>query len=134
MASKEHCMYIKEKQNISSQSFLRSPSTLKLSFQFVWLQSVFKTMSICASETSEFVVKRTPIQRTRDSTRHLLLPAGLFQRNKLKSSQPLKVKNMFEEELLKFRVHWYKLCFGHQKYWLQDHQRPFCNGKRSNAS
>ena len=35
MASKEHCMYIKQKQNISSQSFLRSPSTLKSSFQFV---------------------------------------------------------------------------------------------------
>ena len=34
MASKEHCMCIKQKQNISSQSFLRSPSTLKSSFQF----------------------------------------------------------------------------------------------------
>ena len=35
MASEEHCMCIKQKQNISSQSFLRSPSTLKSSFQFV---------------------------------------------------------------------------------------------------
>ena len=35
---KEHCMCIKQKQNISSQSFLRSPSTLKSSFQFVWFQ------------------------------------------------------------------------------------------------
>ena len=34
---KEHCMCIKQKQNISSQSFLRSPLTLKSSFQFVWL-------------------------------------------------------------------------------------------------
>ena len=38
MASKEHCMYIKQKQNISSQSFLRSPLTLKSSYQFVWLR------------------------------------------------------------------------------------------------
>ena len=36
--SKEHCMLIKSKQNISSQSFLRHPSTRKQSFQFVcWL-------------------------------------------------------------------------------------------------
>ena len=34
--SKEHCMCIKQKQNISSQSFLHNPSTLKSSFQFVW--------------------------------------------------------------------------------------------------
>ena len=33
--SKEHCMCIKQKQNISSQSLLRNPSTPKSSFQFV---------------------------------------------------------------------------------------------------
>ena len=33
---KEHCMCIKQKQNISSQSLLRNPSTVKSSFQFVW--------------------------------------------------------------------------------------------------
>ena len=33
---KEHCLCIKQKQNISSQSLLRNPSTPKSSFQFVW--------------------------------------------------------------------------------------------------
>ena len=42
MASKEHCMCIKQKQNISSQSFLPCPSTLKSSFQFVWV--TYKSM------------------------------------------------------------------------------------------
>ena len=38
---KEHCMCIKQKQNISSQSLLRNPSTLKSSFQFVCHRLIF---------------------------------------------------------------------------------------------
>ena len=34
---KEHCMCIKQKQNISSQSLLHNPSMLKSFFQFVWI-------------------------------------------------------------------------------------------------
>ena len=34
--SKQHCVCIKEKQNNSSQSFLRNPSTLKLPLAHVW--------------------------------------------------------------------------------------------------
>ena len=41
---KEHCMCIKQKQNISSQSLLRNPSKPKSSFQFVWLQAMCQAM------------------------------------------------------------------------------------------
>ena len=37
---KEHCMCIKQKQNISSQSLLRNPSTHQSSFQLVWKSPV----------------------------------------------------------------------------------------------
>ena len=40
--SKEQYMRIKQKQKISSQSFLRNPSTLKSSLQFVWSGAVYK--------------------------------------------------------------------------------------------
>ena len=44
--SKQHCVCIKEKQNNSSQSFLRNPSTLKLPLAHVWMQYIYSTHNV----------------------------------------------------------------------------------------
>ena len=94
--SKHHCMCIKEKQNNSSQSFLRNPLTLKLPLAHVWKKPCVTLPGLLNRRWGRqrgrkwaTCIKRRPEWKRRGrQKRRLRITASLTEMHKLLSDLP----------------------------------------------